>query len=175
MIIHCTKKITEKLPYVATTRLQEDCPLGSWHANVYQFKRRHCVLFCHDLSRYVLFLSVLRKTQLSDLGNWFVEIFLATLGAEGFEQSAIAQVAKSLGPIRFDATTNKSVLSAMNIVSQQAYGICEQVNDTRDLDPTGISLHLSHRPTSINKKTIWPDKIMAEMVMALQATGLRGH
>ena len=173
MIIHCTKKMAKKLPEVSVTALQEIYPLGSWHANLYHFNHRQCVIFCHDISRYVLFLSGLRKPQFVALGDWFVEIFLATLTAEGFEKSAIAQVAKSLGPIEYDTATNPSVLAAMNIVSEQAYWICREVSNVCDLDETAVSLHLSHRPTSIKRKMIWPDKIMAQMIMTLQASVTR--
>ena len=174
MIIHCTKKLAKKLPDVSATPLHESCPLGSWHAHLYAFNRRQCVIFCHDISRYVLFLAGLRKPQFSALGDWFGEVFLATLEAEGFEKSSIAQVAKSLCPVVFDTATNPSVLSATHIVSEQAYWICREVSNVCDLDEIAVSLHLSHRPTRVKKKPLWPDKVMAEMVLTLQAGG-NGH
>jgi hypothetical protein len=49
MIIHCTKKLADKLPEVsAAAPLQETSPLGSWHTHVYVIDRKQCVLFCHD-------------------------------------------------------------------------------------------------------------------------------
>lgn len=174
MIIHCTRKMAKKLPEVSPIPLQEDSPLGSWHANLYQFKHRQCVLFCHDISRYILFLTSLRKPQFAALGDWFLDIFTATLQAEGFEQSAIAQVTKSIGPIRFDTATNRSVLGSTRIVSDQVWWICQEAENANNLDEVAISLNLSHRPSWIMKKPIWPDRVMAEMVMTLQAGG-NGH
>lgn len=171
MIIHCTRKMAKKLPIVSSKPLQEDSPLGSWHAHLYHFNHRQCVIFCHDISRYILFLGGLRKPHFAALGDWFLEIFMATLAAEGFEQSAIAQVARSMGSIRFDTKTDRSVLGSTRIVSDQAWSICHEVDDVRELDEIAVSLHLSHRPTWIMKKPIWPDRVMAEMVMALQAGG----
>lgn len=56
MIIHCTKKLAAKLPAVSLEPLMETSPLGSWHANLYTIDRRNCLLFCHDDTRYTVFL-----------------------------------------------------------------------------------------------------------------------
>jgi len=58
-----------------------DRQLGDWHGHPLLLDRRQCVLFCHDLTSYVLFLLGLRAAQFSDLGRWHLELFLATLTA----------------------------------------------------------------------------------------------
>jgi hypothetical protein len=63
VIIHCTQKMAIKLPGVSATPLAETSPLGSWHAHLYTYDRRQCVLFCHDESRYCLFLPGLVKEE----------------------------------------------------------------------------------------------------------------
>jgi hypothetical protein len=171
LIIHCTAKLAKKLPVVSKDALEETCPLGSWHAHLYRFDRRQCVVFCHDRSRYALFLSGLRKPEFETLGDWFMEIFLSTLTAEGFEESAIAEVAKSIGTIQFDTATDPSVLSATHRVSQSIRDMLPRVHGVLELDPTSVSLHLSHRPTRARGEWLWPDRIMAQMVMAIQAGG----
>lgn len=45
--------------------------------------RRQCVMFCHDLTRYVLFILGLRAAQFAELGRWHRELFLAMLAAQG--------------------------------------------------------------------------------------------
>ena len=88
MIIHCTQKLAVKLPNVSTTPLVETSPLGSWHAHLFHYDRRQCVLFCHDESRYCLFQSGLLKADFAELGRLHRELFLATL--VGVESAGIA-------------------------------------------------------------------------------------
>jgi len=55
MIIHATRKLSERLPTMSKEPLDEDSPLGSWHADRLTLDRRQCVLFCHDASRAAQF------------------------------------------------------------------------------------------------------------------------
>jgi hypothetical protein len=48
MIIHATRKLADRLSMVSKAPLDEDSPLGSWHADRLTLDRRQCVLFCHD-------------------------------------------------------------------------------------------------------------------------------
>ncbi|MGK2907720.1 MAG: DUF6933 domain-containing protein [Desulfuromonadales bacterium] len=90
MIIHCTQKLAAKLPEVSTASLFETSPLGSWHAHLYSYDRRQCVLFCHDESRYCLFLAGLVKADFAELGRLHRELFLATLVALCREHSILS-------------------------------------------------------------------------------------
>lgn len=68
MLIHCTLKLSRKLPAVAPEPLPIDSPLGSWTANLLVIDRRQCVLACHDQARFPLFLPGLRKEEFQQLG-----------------------------------------------------------------------------------------------------------
>ena len=67
MILHCSQKLASKLSPVSPTRLEETSPLGSWHGHLFALDRRQCVMFCHDATRYVLFLPGLRKEHFAEL------------------------------------------------------------------------------------------------------------
>ena len=69
MILHCSRKLAEKLSGVSLTPLEEASPLGSWHGHTFPIDRRQCVMLCHDRTRYSLFLPGLRKPQFAQLGN----------------------------------------------------------------------------------------------------------
>jgi len=101
MIIHCTQKLAAKLPEVSASPLEETSPLGSWHAHLYTYDRRQCVLFCHDLTRFCLFLPGLVKADFLELGRLHREFFLATLAVMGIAEPVLARVALALGPVRF--------------------------------------------------------------------------
>ena len=113
MLLHCTKKLAAKLPEVSATPLAETSPLGSWHANLYTIDRRQCVMFCHDESRYVLFLPGLIKSDFVELGRLHRELFLASLVALGVKETLLNRVSLALGPVQFDCITDRSALEEL--------------------------------------------------------------
>ena len=72
-------KLATRLPGVSPQPLADDHPLGSWHAHHYTIDHRNCVLFCHDTTRFTLFLAGLMKREFQDLGPWVQDVFLNTL------------------------------------------------------------------------------------------------
>ena len=129
MIIHCTKKLAAKLPSVSSSPLSESSPLGSWHANLYMIDRRNCILFCHDTTRYTLFLPGLRKVEFAELGRWFRELFTASLAYMGLEDTQVRRAVLALGPVTFDTATGRSVLGSLN---QMKFMLDGRVNEVED-------------------------------------------
>jgi len=87
MLLHCTERLAAKIPHehfrnAGYDGSQGNCtPLGEWYGHLLLLDRRQCVLFYHDLTRYVFFLPGLRAPQFADLGHWLQELFFATLPA----------------------------------------------------------------------------------------------
>jgi len=75
MIIHYMKKLAGKLPEVSSEPLDEASPLGSWHANIYTIDHRNCILFCHDQTRFVLFMAGLKKEHFANLNALFQDMY----------------------------------------------------------------------------------------------------
>lgn len=98
MLVHCSQKLARRLPEVSATPLAETSPVDSWHAHLYHIDRRQCVLFCHDATRFVLFLPGLNKAQLLDLGRIFRELYGATLATLGCADKQVRKVELALGP-----------------------------------------------------------------------------
>jgi hypothetical protein len=163
MIIHCTQKLAAKLPNVSTTPLAETSPLGSWHAHLFRYDRRQCVLFCHDESRYCLFQSGLVKADFAELGRLHRELFLATLVALDVPESLLNRVALLLGPVQFDSKTDRSVLGSLRTADIDLSWLIRDVH-VLDCDLLAIALKLNERPTSIKGKWIFPAKMMLERV-----------
>ncbi|NOT95553.1 MAG: hypothetical protein HOP00_04510 [Nitrospira sp.] len=143
-------------------------PLNSWHAHLLTLDRRQCVLFCHDATRYVLFMPGLRAPQLAELGRWHRDLFLAVLQAQGLAHHHIAHAGLRLGPLQMDRSTDRSVLSSMNrVAGDLQFGLLRETSNVMELDPIKTSLWLNDRPCTVHKKWIWPDKAMREIVEAL--------
>ena len=165
MIVHSSRKLAARLPEVSRGPLEETSPLGSWHAHLFTLDRRQCVMFCHDESRYCLFLAGLRKPHFAELGSkWFRELFTATLAMTGVPDIQITKVELLLGPVRFDTATDRSVQSAINIARRDLEAMVYRVSNVLDLDPLKVSVRLNERPTRVKGKTLWPARVMRQIV-----------
>lgn len=170
MILHCTKKLTAKLPAVSTGSLPETSPLGSWHAHLYSIDRHHVVLFCHDDTRYTVFLPGLRKEHFAELGRWFREAFTASLAYMGVPDHLVRRAELTLGAVQFDTCTDRSVLGSLNQMKYMLDARVEQAENVMLLNPLSVTRWLCHYPVvSVHggKKTWMADEAMMKRVVAL--------
>ena len=153
---------------VSPEPLEEASPLGSWHGHLLTFDHRQCVMFCHDATRYVMFLPGMRKVHFAVLGEkWFRPLYLATLAAMGCPDRQIRKVELALGPVRFDTATDRSVQGSLRVALWDLQAWLYDVPNVMDLDPIAVSCRLNQRPTNIYRKLVWPDQAMRELVEAL--------
>ena len=89
MIVHCTQKLAAKLQNVSKQALTDSNPLGSWHANLYVIDRRNCIMFCHDQTRFILFMAGLKKADFANLDFWFQDLFANTMLKLGYDTALI--------------------------------------------------------------------------------------
>jgi len=122
-------------------------------------------MFCHDATRYALFLPGLQKAHFAELGSkWFRPLYLATLAEFGCTPAQISKVALALGPVVFDVATDRSVQSSMRVAKQD---LLYDVPNVMELDPLAVSCELSRRPATIYGKWVWPEKAMLALVAGL--------
>jgi len=119
------------------------------------------VLFCHDASRYGLFLPGLVKVDFAELGRLHRELFLATLVVLKVPAARLDRVAMALGPVRFDRTTDRSVLGSLRTASIDLSWLIHAVH-VLDCGPLAVSVELNERPTSIRDKWLFPGKALLE-------------
>lgn len=167
MLLHCTQKLAAKLPQISATPLVETSLLGSWHAHLYTYDRRQCVLFCHDESRYCLFLPGLIKADFAELGRLHHELFLATLVALNVPESQLSRVALAMGPMQCDRNTDRSVLGSLRTADIDLSWLIHDEH-VLDCDPLAIALKLNDRPTSVKGKWFHPSKIIMELIGQLK-------
>ena len=165
MIIHSTHKLAAKLPNVSST------PLGSWHANLYVIDRRNCVMFCHDQTRFVLFMAGLKKADFASLDFWFEDIFGNAMLKLGYEPGLLEKALGLLDPLQFDTSCNRSVQGSMRTVrAMELEALLMDVPDVLDLPIYSVSAYLNHRPVTTKgmkgSECLWPDKAMREWIEA---------
>jgi len=166
MIIHSTQKLAAKLPDVSPMPFTETSPLGSWHAHFYFYDRRQCVLFCHDESRYCLFLPGLVKADFAELGRLHRDLFLSTLEALNVPKTLLSRVALSLGPVKFDRKTDRSVLGSLRTADIDLSWLIHDIH-VLDCDPRAVALKLNDRPTSVKGKWFHPAQMMLALIGGL--------
>ena len=169
MIIHCTQKLATKLPNVSSAPLAETNPLGSWHANLYIIDRRNCVMFCHDQTRFVLFMAGLKKADFARLDFWFQDRFANTMLKLDYEPRLIEKALDLLDPLQFDTSSDRSVQGSMRTVrTMELEGMLMDVPDVMDIPIYSASAHLNHRPVTTKgmkgRECLWPDRAMKEWI-----------
>jgi hypothetical protein len=170
MIIHCTQKLAAKLPVKPGGPLAETSPLGSWHAHLYVIDRHNVVLFCHDDTRYTVFLPGLRKDDFAELGRWFREAFTASLVYMGVPDNQVRRAELALGAVQFDTSTDRSVLGSLNQMKFMLKARVSTVENVMLLNPLSVTRWLCHYPVvSVHggKQTWMADQAMMERVAAL--------
>ena len=174
MILHCTQKLATRIP--STTDLPDPGvahespagPLSSWHGHLLTIDRRQCVLFCHDATRYVLFLPGLRAPQLAELGRWHRDLFLAMLQEQGLPHHHIARAGLTLGPLCTDRQTDRSVLGSLRVAAQDLkIGALDRTTNVMELASIATSRWLNERPCRVYNRLVWPEQAMREIVEQL--------
>ncbi|AOV18128.1 hypothetical protein BJI67_14595 [Acidihalobacter aeolianus] len=173
MLIHCTQKLAAMLPAVSREPLAETSPLGSWHAHLYRIDRRHVVMFCHDETRYTLYLPGVRKPEFNDLGHWFKDIFTSSLAYMGVPYNLVLRAELALGPARFDTCTDRSVLASLTQMRYLLDARVLEVPDVMRLDPMSVNRGLCRYAASRGKTFRMADEAMIERVFALSRNDLR--
>ena len=171
MIIHTTKKLATKLPQVSKNALTEANPLGSWHANLYVIYRRNCVMFCHDRTRFVLFMVGLKKVDLANLDFWFQDVFANTMFQMNYPSALIEKAMGYIDPLQFDTRCDRSVQGTMRIARQDLDGMLYRVADVAELPIYSTSAWLNHRPVRTKgmkeSECLWPDREMKAWIERL--------
>lgn len=179
MVIHCTQKLAAKQPLVSATPLTCHNPLGDWHANLYTIDRRNCLMFCHDQTRFVLFMAGLKKGDFANLDFWFQDLYANTMLKLGYDTALIEKALALLDPLQFDTACDRSVQGSMRTTKlMDLDGLLLDVADVQELPPYSTSARLNHRPVTTKgmkgSECLWPEKAMAEWIESVTALGHGG-
>lgn len=158
-----------KFPSVSSEPQTETSPLGSWHANLYTFDRRNCILFTHDETRYSLFMPGVIKPMFENFDEIFKGLFLGSLFVIGVSDNQLSRAELALGKMSFDSSTNKSVLGSMNNLKHMIHARVCDVEDVMDLDLVDLNYWLTDIPmrTSAKGDYGWPQEDMKALVAKL--------
>ena len=167
MIFHCTKALAAKLPSVSSRPLADANPLGSWHAHLHVIDRRQCIMFCHDMTRFVLFEAGLKKEQFQNLGQFHKQLYLAALISMGVPETTLKRVELAMGPASFDTATDRSVLGTLNQSRLEFDFFLDDYTNILEVDPLIAAKRFNHRPLTARGTWLWADEEMLALVSSL--------
>jgi len=186
--LHCTKKLTAKLPLLENGRLPNkrpshhkanddgrESPLSGWHANLLMLQRRQCVLLVHDSTRFPVFLPALKKADFAALDDRFADAFIKTLFQTDADHPLLQRAHAALAPLVIDNACNRSVQGTMNQMAQElAYSLEYEGAQVADVAGYRIGAWLAKRPSTVKgvKDCIWPVQSMRELLLSPEELAL---
>ena len=171
MIIHCSAKLSEKLPEkpLKQAAMPAIGKLQHWHAHFLTIQRRQCVLFCEDETRFMLLAKGLNKHHLNSLTDTFETTFHHGLVACcGADPQTAEKVISLCGHYQLDTTTNRSVQGSMRVAaSDMKFFFAQQ--EVMEASSGEIQAWLNNRPLTVKgrKGALWPDQAMTELMASL--------
>ncbi len=160
--------LAAKLAGVSSSPLQETSTLGSWHGDLFTLDRRQCMMFCHNATRFVLFMAGLRKEQFAKLSSkWFRLLYTATQAMSDCPDTQIRKAELVLSPMRFDTATDRSVQGSLRVARRGLEVRLYDVRHGRDLDPLALSCRLNERPATVCGQWVRLSKALLDPVAAL--------
>lgn len=116
LVIRCTAKLFKELAITKSRIydfLQLDNFLGSWYANIVFISRKKCLLFVNEKTLFTFIIPGIKKSDLKNFKELFIENLSLNLNYIGVEQSVINRIRDLYDEFELGKTQNKSVLGSM--------------------------------------------------------------
>lgn len=89
-------------------------PFYSWHAHLFVYQRRKCVLVMNNVTRYNFIMVGLKKAEFNRFHLLMKEKIAENLIAEGFAQSLVEKYMEKIGEPTYTQTSDRSLIGQMN-------------------------------------------------------------
>jgi len=114
LVLHCTQKLLRAAGERGTGQVPDADPLDSWHANLFHWERRKCVIVVNDRTLFPVFLFGVKKPQLSDLPRTFTERFCSLLHERKVPAYVVDHVRQLYSEAHLATTSDRSVTGSLN-------------------------------------------------------------
>jgi uncharacterized protein DUF6933 len=161
-----TKKLIDQIKLKKVNSIVSYSPsIFTWHAGFNFINHRKCILFMNDLTRFSVFLYGVKKKELDNLEQVFINSLQETLESENFNKAEISQIMQENQKIEITKTNNRSVLGCMNdfwrIIPYCLFeSSMDYLNYAKSFNLTALSKTLNKTPMMCSKKGIFPIKEM---------------
>lgn len=114
LVLHCTQKLLRAAGGRGAGRVPNADPLDLWHANLFHWERRKCVIVVNDRTLFPVLLFGVKKPQLSDLPRAFTERFCSLLHERKVPAYIIDHVRRLYSEAHLTTTSDRSVTGSLN-------------------------------------------------------------
>ena len=111
--IQCTRKLTEKFDI----KIKNDIICGdlfSWHAHIFNFNRKNCIIFMNNKTRYNFLIYGVTKKQICDFNNIIKENLIKNLEAENINSTKMSRYIKEFNEIEYTKTSDRRLIGQIN-------------------------------------------------------------
>lgn len=115
LILEVTKKLENELKVNTHNVIpMEEDKFYSWHANIFMFNRRKCIILMNDKTRYSIVLYGLKKEQFKNLQSVISDAIVENFTEEGFDAKLIEDYVQKLGYILYSKTNDQNIMEQIN-------------------------------------------------------------
>ncbi|WCK52336.1 hypothetical protein PP175_12775 [Aneurinibacillus sp. Ricciae_BoGa-3] len=115
LTIQCTKKPSDELKAeVSKVKPIDTDPLYSWHAHLFLYNRRKCVLFMNNKTRYNFILVALKKDDFKEFNNLIVKSIVENLSMDGVDKVVIEKYIQNCTAVSYTVTSERGIISQIN-------------------------------------------------------------
>ena len=123
-IIHCTQKLLTEMAIQPAdlVAIEPNCSqtvLEAWYANLVVIKRQKIVVFINPSTLFVTLASGVRRSELRNLQDVFLESIMFTLQAEGVESTVVQKLVAHFETAQIAKTSDRRTLGYLNDVIHQ--------------------------------------------------------
>ena len=172
LYIGCTSKLLNALHIKKPEQIDKTnfSDIRLWHANFNYLERRKTILFTHDLSNYSFLLIGVRKFELDNIKNIFLDSAANHLFKDGFTEKEVTYLLPMQIEINLGKSHDRSVIGIMNNFVSYLPFLYSRYGMIYDGIPTlnqfNISKELNDTPVHCDKKGFFPLKRLKEIVKA---------
>ncbi|WP_231956085.1 DUF6933 domain-containing protein [Aneurinibacillus soli] len=131
LTIQCTKKLASELKFdISGDKPINRDPLYSWHAHLFLWNRRKCVLVMNNKTRYNFVLFGLRKDDFKQFDDIVVHAIAENLLGDGADKAIIDKYVQNCTSVSYTVTSDRSIISQINEMIMAAE--CKMTQDKLD-------------------------------------------
>jgi hypothetical protein len=126
LVLQCTRKLLSAVGGPTAGHLPDGHPLDQWHANLFHWERRKCVIFVNDRTLLPVLLFGVKKQQLSNLADAFTEVFCSQLEERRVPAYVVDEVRRLYQQAHVTATRDRSVGGSLNQFTKELKWVVAQ-------------------------------------------------
>lgn len=115
MLIECTKKLADAMKINVTPYDANHADsFYEWHANVFTFDRRKCVVLMNNKTRYCIVFYGVKMKEFKQFDVIALNAIKDTFLAEGFSEAVVNRYLERCGDVEYSKTHDRSIIGQLN-------------------------------------------------------------